>query len=152
MTWKTTDTKETEEVGATLARRLQSEHFPHPFVALFGDMGVGKTAFCRGFCRELGILRVKSPTYTIVNEYKGGVCPVYHFDLYRLSGEDELDGIGYTEYLSRPGMILCEWPERAEDALPADCVRVYLSRTENDGERTIEILMPGEAGEGEKKC
>ena len=63
-----------------------------------------------------------------------------------------LDGIGYTEYLSRPGMILCEWPERAEDALPADCVRVYLSRTENDGERTIEILMPGEAGEGEKKC
>lgn len=149
MTLKTTDTKETEDVGAALARRLQSEKIPHPFIALFGGMGVGKTAFCRGFCRELGILRVKSPTYTIVNEYRGGVCPVFHFDLYRLSGEDELDGIGYTEYLSRDGMILCEWPERAEGALPDDCIRVSIDRTENDGERTIVIRMPKE---GETEC
>ena len=138
----TTDTAQTEAVGAALAARLLDCGKENAFVALYGDMGVGKTAFCRGFCQKIGILRVKSPTYTIVNEYTGGACPVFHLDLYRLSGAQDLEGIGFGEYLRRRGIILCEWPERAEDALPPDRICVYLSRTENEGERTIDIRFP----------
>ena len=101
---------ETEELGNRLAQVL----VPGSVVAFTGDLGAGKTAFVRGLARGLGITqRVTSPTYTIANEYEGGRLPLFHFDLYRLSGEDELYEIGWEDYLARGGVCALEWSERA---------------------------------------
>ena len=145
MTIKTHSTADTEAVGARLARWIIEENISSPFVALFGDMGVGKTAFTRGFGRELGILRVKSPTYTVVNEYRGPSHTVYHFDLYRLQGIDDLEGIGYGEYLSSSAIKLCEWSERLGDDLPDQYIRVDILRDEGD---TREIIITQNITEG----
>lgn len=137
----TRDEAETEALGALLASRA----LPGDFVALRGDLGAGKTAFARGFVAALGDPDASSPTFSIVHEYD---CdpPLFHFDVYRLSGEDDLDGIGYDEYLLRRGIVLMEWPERAERRLPADRFEVCFMRTD-DGSREIEIRgLGGAAG------
>ncbi|NLM84246.1 MAG: tRNA (adenosine(37)-N6)-threonylcarbamoyltransferase complex ATPase subunit type 1 TsaE [Clostridiales bacterium] len=129
--------KETEEAGRRLAERLG----PGAVVALCGDLGAGKTAFVRGMAEGLGIrARVSSPTFTIVNEYPGRV-PLFHFDMYRLSGEDELYEIGWDEYLERGGVIAVEWSEIVPNAFPENTVRVTIARTD-DGGRRIDIEMP----------
>lgn len=137
----TSSTEETEKVGAALAKRLLSEGKKHAFLALRGEMGVGKTAFCRGFAAVLGCRAVHSPTYTIVNEYPGNPVPVFHFDLYRLADEDELYAIGFDDYLAREGYIVCEWSERvAGDLLPPDRLTVTVSRVaEDEDAREIRI-------------
>ena len=127
--------EETESIGKELAESF-SDGRKNGFVALFGDLGAGKTAFTRGFVSVLSPdSRVKSPTFTIVNEYVSGPVPVFHFDLYRLSGPDELEDIGYYEYLER-GICIVEWSERLEGLIPADAVRVCISINE-DGSRKI---------------
>ena len=84
--------EETEAVGAELAKKLISEENDLPtFIALYGDLGSGKTAFVRGFTSVIAPkIAVRSPTFTIVNEYRGGKLPVFHFDMYRISDEDDL--------------------------------------------------------------
>lgn len=127
--------EETERLGAELASRLESG----TVVAFTGDLGAGKTAFVRGMARGLGITeRVTSPTFTIVNEYEGGVRPLFHFDLYRLFDSDELYDIGWEDYLSRGGICAVEWSERASEAME-NCVRVHIMRGEHDGQRIIEL-------------
>jgi len=133
---------ETENTGEHLAARLAADGCPYAFVALFGEMGVGKTAFTRGFCRALGIPGVHSPTYTVVNEYVTGTHPVFHFDMYRIEGEDGLYSIGFDDYLARDGYILCEWSENIEDFLPSDAIRVTITRTDADRGRMIRIEYP----------
>jgi tRNA threonylcarbamoyladenosine biosynthesis protein TsaE len=126
--------KETELVGEGLGRTLG----PGSVVALFGGLGAGKTAFVRGLARAAGYKgRVTSPTYSIVNEYLGEV-PVFHFDMYRLEGPDELYELGWEDYLLRGGICAVEWSERIEDAFPADTVRVIIT-AENENERRIRI-------------
>ena len=130
----TNTAEETEDLGCRLGRRLG----PGAVVAFTGDLGAGKTAFTRGLARGLGItVRVTSPTFTIVNEYEGGRLPLFHFDLYRLSGPDELFEIGWEEYRERGGVCVVEWSEKAEGALEAD-MTVRLRRL-SDNEREIEI-------------
>ena len=115
---------ETEERGRQLAGGLRSGDV----VALFGDLGAGKTAFTRGLAAGLGCTgRVTSPTFTIVNEYEGPL-PLFHFDMYRLSGEEDLFDIGWEDYLSRRGVCVVEWSERIAAALPADTIRVDIRR------------------------
>lgn len=139
MTYEVYSTAETEAVGRELAERLEGLGRRSAFIALFGEMGVGKTAFVRGFCSYLGINSVKSPTYTVVNEYRGRAS-VFHFDLYRISDSDDLVSVGYDDYLIREGYILTEWSERIPEEIPTDAVRVALSRTPNgDDARIIEI-------------
>ena len=106
-----------------------------------GDLGVGKTAFTRGLARGLGCReRVTSPTFTIVNEYEGGRLPLFHFDLYRLEGAEDLFGIGWDDYLDRGGVCAVEWSERAEEALPPETVWVTLRRCpENENWRTAAL-------------
>ena len=136
MTIRTANAAETANVGAALAKHLKKQGITDAFIALFGEMGVGKTAFTWGFCKEIGILRVKSPTYTLVNEYKSETDTVYHFDLCRLEETEELDGIGFDEYLGADAFKLCEWSERLYE-LPRGAITVKISRTDDADGREI---------------
>lgn len=136
MEYRTGSPAETEALGERLAQSLR----PGTVLAYTGDLGAGKTAFTRGLARGLGIAaRVTSPTFTIVNEYEGGRMPLFHFDLYRLSGPEELYDIGWEDYLARDGLLAVEWSENMEDALEQDCVRVDIRRLDGENERCITI-------------
>ena len=101
----TASAEETEAFGKALAKQIQSDATLPRFIALYGDLGVGKTALVRGFSSLLAPLsRVKSPTFALVNEYRGDPLSVFHFDMYRITDEDELFSIGFYDYLDRPGV------------------------------------------------
>ena len=139
MIYTTNGAEETESVGRELAKKLDTGGAKRAFIALRGEMGVGKTAFTRGFASHFGISSVKSPTYTVVNEYKGRVS-IYHFDMYRIDGEDDLYSIGFDDYIEKDGYCIAEWSENISDFLPSEVIFVTISRTENnENERKIEI-------------
>lgn len=139
MTVYTKSPTETEKVGAALAERLESEGTKRAFIAMRGEMGVGKTAFTRGFAGHFGILGVKSPTYTIVNEYRGRVR-IFHFDMYRISDGDDLYSTGYDDYVETDGYCIAEWSENVTDFLPENAIFVTISRVDGDpDERRIDI-------------
>lgn len=132
----TNSERETEELGARLAERLE----PGAVIAFTGDLGAGKTAFTRGLARGLGISdRVTSPTFTIVNEYEGGRLPLFHFDMYRLGSSDELFDIGWEDYLVRGGVCAVEWSENVSDALEEGTVSVEIRRGACENQRIIVI-------------
>ena len=127
--------EETERIGEELGRTLHAGSV----VAYRGGLGMGKTAFTRGLARGLGCRgRVTSPTFTIVNEYSGDI-PLFHFDMYRLGGEDELFDIGWEDYLTRGGVCAVEWSEQVSGALPEDAVWVNIARGDNENDRIITI-------------
>ena len=129
MEFVTHSREETEALGARLASALPEGRV----VAFTGDLGAGKTAFTRGLARGLGCMgRVTSPTFTIVNEYEGTGLPLFHFDMYRLEGPEDLFGIGWEDYLDRGGVCAVEWSERVEEALPEDAVTVTIARCSED--------------------
>ena len=126
--------QDTEDLGARLSKQLPDG----AVVAMYGDLGAGKTAFVRGMARGMGLnCRVFSPTFTIVNEYLGE-RELIHFDMYRLSGADELFDIGWEDYLSRGAVCAVEWRENVEDAFFGDEVRVTIEKL-SDRERKITI-------------
>ena len=134
----TNSPEETEAVGKALASEL-AIRAPHgTLIALEGEMGVGKTALVRGFCTALGIRGTKSPTYTIVNEY-AGTPPVFHFDMYRIEGEEDLYAIGFDDYLARDGYLLLEWSENVKEALPSPHITLRIERTDMASGRRITI-------------
>lgn len=139
MIYYTNNTKETEAVGASLAKSLEDAKLTRAFIAMRGEMGVGKTAFTRGFAEHFGISGVKSPTYTIVNEYRGR-ARIYHFDMYRITDSDDLYSIGYDDYANSPGFCIAEWSENVQEFLPDDAIFVTITRIagKEDG-RKIEI-------------
>lgn len=127
--------EETEHIGEMLGKRLSGG----TVLALRGGLGMGKTAFTRGLARGLGYTgRVTSPTFTIVNEYDGAT-PLFHFDLYRLDGEDDLFDIGWDDYLARGGVCAVEWSERIDSALPPGTLTVSIARGEHDNDRIISV-------------
>lgn len=124
--------QDTEAVGEKLGRQLPGG----TVIAMYGDLGAGKTAFVRGLARGMGIdCRVSSPTFTIVNEYIGE-RELIHFDMYRLSSADELFDIGWEDYISRGAVCAVEWSENVQDAFYGDEVRVTIEKT-GDCERKI---------------
>ena len=128
--------EETEALGRWLGERLLERD--GAFVALYGELGVGKTAFTRGLAAALGYTKpVKSPTYTILNEYRGGKIDIFHFDLYRIEDEDDLWAVGFWDRLDERGVVVCEWSERIPGATPEDAVRVTIARGEYDDDRII---------------
>ena len=135
--------EETEQIGAMLARSVHEQAKPC-FIALNGDLGAGKTAFVRGFASVLSPgSRVKSPSYTIVNEYRRGAIPVFHFDFYRLEDEDGLDSIGFDEYLIS-GVCICEWCDKIDTVRPPDSTTVTIEKTDESARRiTIETPTKG---------
>ena len=115
----TSSVDETEAFGSSLAKEIQNDPALPSFVALCGDLGVGKTAFVRGFVSVISpASTVRSPTFSLVNEYRSAKTPVFHFDLYRIEDEDDLASIGYDDYLTRKGICLVEWSEKIPEALP----------------------------------
>ena len=139
--------EETERFAAELAAAVP----PGTVIALEGDLGAGKTAFARGFARGLGITEpVTSPTFTILQSYEGGRLPLWHFDLYRLEDESELDEIGYEDCFYGEGVSLVEWASRMPDCLPANAVHVEISRVPERGDDVRELRVSGfPAKEGE---
>ena len=127
----TESTEETEQVGTALARTLAGES-ASGFVAMYGDLGVGKTAFVRGFCSYFGQTRVKSPTFSIVNEYRFESTSVFHFDTYRITDEEDLYSTGFYEYFAREGYILCEWSENIPYAIPEDAIILKIEKISAD--------------------
>jgi tRNA threonylcarbamoyladenosine biosynthesis protein TsaE len=132
--------EECEAVARGLAEKLEKHGISRAFIALFGEMGVGKTAFSRGFASHFGITAVKSPTYTVLNEYRGR-CKIHHFDFYRITDGDDLYSIGYDDVIEDDGYTLGEWSENIVDFLPEDAIRVRISRLYTDENATAEQLM-----------
>lgn len=129
--------EETWQVAAEVAKLLR----PGSVIALYGDLGAGKTTFVQGLGIELGLHRpVTSPTFTLSTEYQTSAFKLVHMDLYRLTGPDDLLTIGYPEYLETGAVVAIEWPERAGDLLPADAIEVRFSLTEEPETRVITVI------------
>ena len=123
-------TQDTEKLGGEIAQKLCGKEV----IALFGGLGMGKTAFTRGLCRRLGVEDgVSSPTFALVNEYHGKYN-IYHFDMYRVTTWDDLYSTGFFDYLDN-GILIIEWSENIEGALPDNAVRISISKGDNDNER-----------------
>lgn len=130
----TNSAEETEQLGERIASKLKGMEV----IALFGGLGMGKTAFTRGLARGLGADDVvSSPTFALVNEYSGRV-PVYHFDMYRVTSWDDLYSTGFFDYLDT-GVLVIEWSENIEGALPENALRITISRGEHDNQRIFDI-------------
>ena len=125
---------ETESIAGAFAERLK----PGDLVALYGELGAGKTAFVRGMAKVIAPdARVSSPTYALVNVYEGDGCELCHFDMYRIRGEDDLYSIGFWDYTD--GIIAVEWAENVPFALPQRYYAVTIAKTgENGREITLE--------------
>ncbi|MBE5929891.1 MAG: tRNA (adenosine(37)-N6)-threonylcarbamoyltransferase complex ATPase subunit type 1 TsaE [Lachnospiraceae bacterium] len=111
-----------------LGKKLGEEAKPGAVYCLSGDLGVGKTVFTKGFAVGLGVTdTVNSPTFTIVQEYKGRL-PFYHFDVYRIEEPEEMEEIGYEDYFYGDGACMIEWAELIEELIPADAVKVRIRK------------------------
>lgn len=123
--------KETEEIACAYARQLSSGDV----VLLYGEMGAGKTVFCKGVARGLGIEdEILSPTYAYMNDYYG---KLYHFDCYRLSCGRQAEELGLCDYFYAGGVCLVEWAENIADILPENCKKVTIEKIDGEGRRII---------------
>ena len=126
-----------------LARRLSRCLVGGDVLLLQGDLGAGKTEFVKGLAEGLQVTDlVTSPTFTLLNVYHG-VIPLYHFDLYRLEDAEELDNIGFTEFLGGDGVAVVEWPDRFPAEMPLDHIRVELLPGANEQERFLMVEARG---------
>ena len=131
----TSSPDETEALGEKIAQELSGGEV----IALFGGMGMGKTAFTRGLARGLGIQDgVSSPTFALVHEYHGRL-DVYHFDMFRVTGWDDLYSTGFFDYLENGGVLVIEWSENIEGALPQDAIRIEIQQGTRENERIFHI-------------
>ncbi|MBE5812375.1 MAG: tRNA (adenosine(37)-N6)-threonylcarbamoyltransferase complex ATPase subunit type 1 TsaE [Clostridiales bacterium] len=126
--------QETYEIACNLASQITN----NVVICLNGEMGAGKTVFVRGFASYFNITDTSSPTFTIVNEYKGN-RDVYHFDVYRLADEDEFYDIGGEEYFEK-GICIIEWSKIIEDALPKNRIEVTIEKID-ENQRKIEVKL-----------
>lgn len=127
--------EETENLGKELAKKLE----PGSVVALYGDLGAGKTAFVRGLAEGLCCKgNVCSPTYALVNEYAGQI-PLAHFDMYRIDGWESLESTGYFDYLDSGYILAIEWSEKIRAALPKEAWHVTFVPGNNEHSRSITI-------------
>lgn len=126
--------KKTEDIGRKIASILKGNEV----IAMFGDLGAGKTAFTRGLASGLSYdYGVSSPTFAIVNEYNAKFN-IYHFDMYRITSDDDLYSTGFYDYLDN-GVIVIEWSENIEYALDSDAIRIRIKKTEDENARIFTI-------------
>lgn len=129
VTLTTLSPEETEAVGAALARLVEGSRSCPTFIAMYGNLGVGKTAFVRGMASVMAPGRgVRSPTFSLVNEYRvAGKKPLFHFDMYRIESEDDLYSIGFEDYPDA-GYCVAEWCEKIPFALPEVYIEVRIEK------------------------
>jgi len=125
-----------------LGRRLGAALREGDFVALVGELGAGKTLFVRGVAEGAGAERATSPTFALVNLYRGGRIALQHLDLYRLSGPADLFALGFDDLLATPAATLCEWADRAGPSLPADRLEIVFAVTGPE-ERSASLVARG---------
>ena len=127
--------RETEQLAERIAKSVSGS----TVIALFGGLGMGKTTFASGFARGLEISDpVSSPTFALVNEYHGKK-DMYHFDMYRIESWEDLYSTGFFDYYDAGQIIVCEWSENIENALPENTIRISIKRGSSDSDRIIEI-------------
>lgn len=132
--------EETEKIAEELGNRI----IEGCVIAYRGGLGMGKTCFTRGLARGLGSTdTVTSPTFALINEYPSGRIPLYHFDMYRVSGWEDLYSTGFFDYIDEGGVIAAEWSENIESALPDNTIYVTINKV-NDNTREIIITKKGE--------
>ncbi len=137
------ETHSAEETFA-LGLRLGEAAGAGQIYALNGDLGVGKTVFTQGFAAGLGIKEpVNSPTFTILQIYSEGRLPLYHFDVYRIADPEEMFEIGFEDYLYGDGVCLIEWAELVDELLPAEIIRVNISKNPGLGMDYRKITVQG---------
>lgn len=130
--------EETMAIGKEIGENASSGQI----YCLVGDLGVGKTVFTKGFAKGLGIKdHITSPTFTIVNEYKGSKMPFYHFDVYRIEEIEEMDEIGYEEYFFGEGVTFIEWANYIEEIIPEEAVWIYIDKDLSKGTEYREIII-----------
>ncbi len=134
-TYISSSPEETQKIAAELAATLKGGEV----IAFKGDLGMGKTCFTRGLAEGLGFKgEVNSPTFAIMNEYKGGRLNLYHYDMYRISSWEDLDAVGFFDYCASGGVVAVEWSENIEAALSGEVITVTITRID-DNKRNIVI-------------
>ena len=134
--FESTSCEDTEKIAYEFAKELKAGDF----IAFFGDLGSGKTAFTRGVANYLcPNARVTSPTFAIVNEYLGGALPIFHFDMYRILDDDNLFSTGFYDYFDREGVMIVEWSENIPFGLPGHRYDIIFEKT-GDNNRIIHII------------
>lgn len=137
MRYESNSTKETFDLGQQLALECKAGDV----YCLLGDLGVGKTVFTQGFAKGMGIEEpISSPTFTIVQEYSGKKMPFYHFDVYRIGDVEEMDEIGFEDYVYGDGVCLIEWANLIEELIPEHAVTITI---EKDLERGFDYRTIG---------
>ncbi len=132
--------EDTVSIGKTLGEKIKNG----VVIAFKGGLGMGKTCFTRGLALGLGSTdTVTSPTFALINEYLSGRLPLYHFDMYRISGWEDLYSTGFFDYIAEGGVLACEWSENIENALPENTIFVEFTRID-DTTRKITIKQSGE--------
>ena len=130
MVLETRSPEQTFQIGVDLAKKA----VPGQVFTLTGDLGVGKTVFTQGFAHGLGITEpVNSPTFTIVQVYEGGRLPFYHFDVYRIGDVEEMDEVGFDEYVMGEGVSLVEWANLIEGILPERRTEIIIEKDLQEG-------------------
>ena len=138
MNFETFSAEETFKLGEMTGGKLK----PGTVVCLDGDLGVGKTVFVKGVAKGLGIKEpVVSPTFTILQEYREGRIPLYHFDVYRIEDPEEMYEIGFDDYLYGDGVCLIEWAKRVTELLPEDVLRITIAKDPEKGLSYRKIMM-----------
>lgn len=126
-----------------IAYKLAGESRPGDIYALIGDLGVGKTAFTKGFAAGLGISEpIVSPTFTFLQIYEDGTMPLYHFDVYRISDVSEMDEIGYEDCFYGNGVSIMEWADLVPEIIPESAKKVTISKDLSKGVeyRMVQII------------
>ena len=127
--------EDTEKIGENFGQAIKSGCV----IAFRGGLGMGKTCFTRGLAKGLGASDdVTSPTFALINEYLSGRIPLYHFDMYRVSGWEDLYSTGFFDYIEDGGVIAAEWSENIENALPDNTIYVTLNKIDDN---TREIII-----------
>lgn len=131
-------TTRSEEETIEIAQNIESEKFPNMVICLEGDLGSGKTVFTKGLALALGIEEsITSPTFNIIKEYVNGELPLFHMDLYRLTGSPE--EIGFSEYFTKGGIVAIEWADMARDYLPEERLEIKIKVIDEDTRMLIFI-------------
>lgn len=136
--WVSESPAQTQSWGVRLAKQLK----PPRVIALVGELGAGKTCLVKGLAKGFAVKSkdmVHSPTFTIINEYKGKY-PIYHMDLYRLNSEDDFCELGYEDYFYGQGISIVEWADQIESLLPKDVVRIQL-QVKGEKQRKIQCTL-----------